>query len=321
MKPLTRIIGVGVASAIALLVAAPAQATFPAQNGRIAFYANRGENPTAQIYSIHRQGSGLRRLTDVAGDTTALHEDWSPFGRRIVFELDPGPTGGNIIEIMNDDGSGVTDLTGDRHDCEFEPSFTPNGQRIVFVRGVCGRGRHDEIWSMNLQGADRRKISDTPGVGALDPNVSPDGSRISFTVKRDPDLLGGALYTVRRDGTHLTKVVPFTFDVGIKSDWAPGGNHIVFTEYLDLLDGHTPNVATVRPNGSHLVQLTHQDGVNYAAVAGSYSPDGRWILFRFDNYKKGEYRLTKMRPDGSDKTPIARLGLKERGMDWAGSSD
>jgi Tol biopolymer transport system component len=174
---------------------------------------------------------------------------------------------------------------------------------------------------MNLHGKNRRKITDTPvRGGALDPNVSPSGTRVTFVAKKSKHLLGGALFIVGMRGRHLHRIVPFGRDVGIKHDWAPDGSRIVFTEYLDynqegaLSGPHTPNVSTVRPDGSGLEELTHVSGKRREAIAGSYSPNGRWIVFRFDNYDR--FRLMKMRPGGGHKTLIERMRLKQRGMDW-----
>jgi Tol biopolymer transport system component len=307
-----------------LAVASPASATFPGKDGRIAFYANRDDHPATNLYVVSRSAHGVDRITDAA-PASALHEDWSPDGTKIVFEIDPDANGGNAIEIMNADGSGVRNLTGKRDACEFEPSFTPNGHRIVFIRDMCGNPRSDQLWSMNVHGKNRRKILQVPAKGgALDPNVSPDGKAISFVAKKRRALLGGALFVVNTNGAGLHRIVPFSRDVGIKHDWAPDGSRIVFTEYLDYnQEGaksgpHTPNVATVRPDGSGLRELTHLSGKTREAIAGSYSPNGRWIVFRFDNFD--HYRLMKMRPGGGHKTLIERMRLKQRGMDWGARS-
>jgi Tol biopolymer transport system component len=163
-----------------------------------------------------------------------------------------------------------------------------------------------------------RPLPDHPYVyaNATDPNVSPDGSRVIFQVTRGGNL-GGALLIADMVGENVERIVPFRLEVGIKADWSPDGSHIVFTENLDEEENvPASNVATVRPDGTDLVELTHQAQPNLAAVAGSYSPDGRWILFRFDNLDTGKYTPMKMHPEGSDKTRVARLGVKERRMDW-----
>jgi Tol biopolymer transport system component len=72
------------AGVAALVLASPALATFPAPNGRITFSSEAAEG--VQIYTVGRRGHDLRQITHVSGD--AIHPDWSPDGRQIVFELD-----------------------------------------------------------------------------------------------------------------------------------------------------------------------------------------------------------------------------------------
>lgn len=80
---------------------------------------------------------------------------WVERFSQIVFELDH-PSGEPFcsIELINADGSGTADLTGPTNGCEAQPSFTPNGQRIVFER-YDDQTNVDAIWSMNIAGADR----------------------------------------------------------------------------------------------------------------------------------------------------------------------
>jgi hypothetical protein len=80
------------------------------------------------------------------------------------------------------------------------------------------------------------------------------------------------LFTVRRNGTNPRRLLSYGFEVSPKLDWAPDGRHILITEYADHPDGHTPNVAIVRPDGSGLHRLTHLDG---AEVELSLDPSRR----------------------------------------------
>ena len=75
---------------------------------------------------------------------------------------------------MNADGSAMVVLPPGARRPEGDPSFTPDGTRIVFERFVPDTN-DDAIWSMKVDGTDRRG-SIRPG-GATDPNVSPDGRR------------------------------------------------------------------------------------------------------------------------------------------------
>src|SRR5688572_10329048 len=72
--------GLLVAATAALLAAtlqAPARATFPGRDGRIAFVRS------GDIYSIRADGTGILRLT--AGAATDGNPVWNPAGTHIAF--------------------------------------------------------------------------------------------------------------------------------------------------------------------------------------------------------------------------------------------
>jgi Tol biopolymer transport system component len=276
-----------------------ASATFPGKNGRIAFATDTGSSPQV-IKTVKRDGTDLTRVA-----AHAVSEDWAPDGRTIVFERDH--KGGCSIQLSNPNGSGIVDLTGSRSGCEQDPSFTPDGRRILFTRN------NRAIWRMNLRGGARtrvRRMPDRLQLDAGDPNVSPGGGIIAFVGTRSDGLR--ALYTVKPDGSHLRRITSFAWALGYRIDWAPSGRHIVFTEYRA---GGPGNTAVIRPDGSGLVQLTHHSG-DLGAGGAVYSPDGRWILYRHQNDAVSRYSLWRMRPDGSRRTRIRNMGVRFVGLDW-----
>jgi Tol biopolymer transport system component len=112
------------------------RATAPGTSGRIAFGADTGAG--SQIYTVRPNGHDLRQITHVNG--AGLVPDWSPDGRRIVFEHDQDTADicANIA-IMNADGSHLVDLLQPNPNiCEGEPSFTPDGTRVVFEKTQSG---------------------------------------------------------------------------------------------------------------------------------------------------------------------------------------
>jgi Tol biopolymer transport system component len=292
--------------------ASSARATFPAStNGLIAFSADTGSG--YQVYTVQPNGHHLGRITNLVGD--AVNPEWSPDGRTIAFELDhPSGEPGCSILLMNSDGTDITDLTGQRNGCEAQPAFTPDGQRIAFER-YDDITNVDAIWSMDLTGADRHLITTGTDNGVTDPNVSPDGRTVSFIDYNGLDF-GQALYSTAIDGSNLFQLTPFSFDVGIKHDWAPDGRHLVFTIHADLPNiGDSANVATIAPDGTGLRYLTNYTGGQVNALAGSYSPDGRWIAFRLEDH--GQYGLYVMHPDGTGRHAILKLSsFKPRFIDW-----
>jgi Tol biopolymer transport system component len=299
----------------ALLFASPVRAsTFPGTNGRIAFAALPTPGaPGMQIFTIEPNGTDLRQITHLDGNATSPH--WSPDGNRIVFELDH-PTGEPLcsVEIMNADGSGLTDLTGNRNGCEAAPSFSPGGSRIFFER-FDDITNVDAIWSMNLSGGDRHLITTGTGSGVTAPEVSPDETMLSF-VDSNGQPFGQALFTASIDGTNLRQLTPFILDLGIKLSWAPDGSRITLTPHADFNDHFSPNVATVNPDGSDLQYLTHFNAGGAAAFTGSYSPDGQWIVFRLQSRSTSTFGLFKMRHDGTRRALIAELPFAPRFIDW-----
>ncbi len=286
----------------------PAHATTQGKNGRIVFAMDKGSG--AEIYSIKRDGTHLRKLTSVSGD--ALTPDWSPNGRRILFADDVNEGTASNLAIVHADGSHFRDLTHTGY--RESPDFIPGGHHIVYG---CDCGKTNGLFVSRVDGTNSRRLTKSPFryTGDSGPAVSPDGRTVSFVrVKKGESLQ--ALFAINLNGGQLRMIVPYAFEVAFKHDWAPRGNHIVFTVYGDAPGSHHPNVATIRPDGTHMRKLTHIKRSGVGAFSGSYSPDGRWIVFRIENGDTGTYRLMKMRPDGSDRTMIASLPAAPRGIDW-----
>ena len=272
--------------------------------GVVAFQSLTGAG--LQIFTVRPNGHDLRQLTFLSGN--AISADWSPDGRLIVFEHDAPDECANIA-IMNADGSGLVEFP-DPTVCQDDPSFTPDGLRIVFHR--FDPATNDEaFWSMDLNGNNRQRI----GLCCADPNLSPNGKRLSF-ISFNGQPTGAALTTANVDGTDVFLVTPFEFDVAVKQDWSPDGKRLVFTQYGDEpIPGVSANIATIRPDGTHLRLLTHYQGGDVKAFAGSYSPDGRWIVFRLEDH--GLFGLFKMHPDGSRVTAILPLSsFRPSFIDW-----
>lgn len=307
MKHITYLSAMVGTMVVATLAFAPAaSATYPDRNGLIAFQADTGTGN--QIYTVRPNGHDLRQITHVDGD--AVRPDWSPNGRRIAFEIDTEADCSNLA-IMNADGSHIAVVPHGPDICEGDPSFTPDGSRLVFERYDIATNV-DALWSMELDGIGRHLII-APSNGGTDPNVSPDGQTLSFVGFNGRDL-GQALFTVGMDRTGLTQLTPYATDVAIKQDWAPDGRHLVFTDNADTFD-RPANVAVVLPDGTGSRYVTDYRRPDLRAYAGSYSPDGQWIIFRLEDH--GSYALYRIRPDGSDRHAILPFSsFRPRGMDW-----
>ena len=105
--------------------------------------------------------------------------------------------------------------------CDRSPCFTPDGAKIVFVSD---RDADWEIYSMNLDGSEQRRLTDSPGIDRS-PAVSPDGRLIAFVSDREGDL---DPYLMNLDGSERRVLFPRS---GNEDDpiWAPDGKTVACT--------------------------------------------------------------------------------------------
>src|SRR5688500_1661792 len=130
-----RIARVGLLAAALLLSVVPsARASFPGQNGKIAFAASDGVF-TTNVYTINPDGSDLRQ---VAAD--AQYPAWSADGRRLAYFLDTFDANRGLT-VADADGSGpVTirpaayraDQMSSREQTFIEPAWSPDGGTIAY---------------------------------------------------------------------------------------------------------------------------------------------------------------------------------------------
>lgn len=289
----------------------PALATFPGQNGRIAFDSLRGGD--VDILTMRPGGGGLRNLT---ADSKAVDSlaNWRPDGRRIVFMSDrvtarnPDPSGkrGPDFElfVMNRNGANPRQVTFNDFDDE-DPAWSADGTRIVFARDlnpIRGKVNYD-LFTIAADGTDERRLTDSRGVDDLQPNWSSRG-RIAFTSDRDGDT---EIYTMRPDGSNVRKLT--SNKVGDEfPNWSPSGRTVFFHRERN---GNF-DVYRVRARGGGIERLT-------AGRAGdglpAPSPNGRVVAFGSDR-KDDQFDLYTMRAGGGGQANRITDGVFEFAPDW-----
>jgi Tol biopolymer transport system component len=112
-------------------------------------------------------------------------------------------------------------------------------------------------------------------------------------------------------------LVPYSLDAGVHFDWSSTGRWLVYTRWSENPPGHEANVALISPDGSRQRELTQVDTSGRAAGGATFSPDGKWIVYRYANLDKQRYWLSTMRVDGSHKRGILLLPIPPEENAWA----
>lgn len=286
----------------AFIAPSPAHATFPGHNGRIAFQADTGSGN--QIYTVRPNGHDLFQVTHVDGEATTA--DWSPDGHWIAFSLNEC-----TVARIHPDGSDMRVVPSQTPGgCETDPVFTPDGHHLVFERFDPATD-DDAIWIMGLNGEGRRRLGTGPG-GAATPEISPDGQTVTFLSFTPSDLT--AIFAVDIHGGPVRQVTPTLNGITFKHDWAPDGSRLVMSDNAENPD-LTVNVVTIRPDGTGLKYLTDNQTPDQRALAGGYSPNGKWIVYRQEIGDQSA--LMVMRTEGQGKHAILPFSdFRPRSIDW-----
>ena len=277
------------------------------------------------IYTVKADGSDLRRIAKEDGFYVLhLSPDVSPDGSRLVYatsrhklKKDDAPHRERRsfdIETARLDGSDRRRLTDDFH-LDASPAWSPDGERIAWVKNRYHDLPNAGIYTMAPDGSDKRRIVDYDwmepagdyGARATDAEGAPawsrDGSKLAFVVYEGPLAAPrNALYTVNADGTGLRRMftvelrIPYstsvrhTLIVG-QPKWSPDGRKLAFFRVRRVrspepISGDAAvTLYTISPDGSDLREVWQHRFGGFGPLGSrdsyhlEWSPDSSRLLF------------------------------------------
>jgi TolB protein len=302
-KRLFRVAVLSVAAALSL--AASAHASFPGQNGKIAFTGcTRAVGGECDVYSMNPDGSGVTNLTNTASPYNESEPAWSPEGRYIAFVRYDG-TDQNTLHRMQADGSGVS-APLDRWYGVFDPAWSPDAQKIAFVH-------NPEVATESADGSGYRSLTEPSRDGAdLSPAWSPDGSKVAY-VHSDYPVSNYDIHVIHPDGSEDGTLTTGPADE-VTPNWSPDGQKIVFrVENSEFFGGSRDDdgIYIMKADGTEIAQLPGTQSDRDPA----WSPDGSKIVVSSWNMAAQAAEIDTIDPDGTNRTTIYSTGSAS-GPDW-----
>lgn len=195
----------------------------------------------------------------------------APPARPGAIAFDDAKTG--EIYTVDPDGTHFRRLTHDAPNViSLLPSWSPDGQRIVFDRI---RNGHDQLYTMAADGTDRRLVRSEPRQISDDlARYFPDGRRLIFSRCRS-DGAGCRLAVMRTDGTRLHFLTARRHEVyDVNATVSRDGKRIAFARAN--ANGVNEQIWLMNADGSHRHPVT---ATTYEAYRPDFAPGGKRLLF------------------------------------------
>jgi Tol biopolymer transport system component len=242
--------------ALLLLPAAPAQATFPGRNGRIA-YAISGISGHANLATV----DPATLSTDVTGAFVTFPR-WAPDGQRLAGVEET--TLAEPIDVVTADGAPLATITGPGRGYASPARWNPRGDLVAFAWGEVEPVSDEGIYVAPADGSGPPTLL-TGGPAGVAPGRftwARDSRRLAFAWPRP---LGDRsdVYVARVDRSGPPRLLAHN---ATDPDWSLATGRIAF--------GRAGNVWTMNGDGTH-PRLVVRD-----ATQPQWSPSDRRLLFR-----------------------------------------
>jgi len=153
-----------------------------------------------------------------------------------------------------------------------------------YLAFLSSKGGADGLWTLDDRGTALELWKGSDGGVVAAPAISPDGTRICFSYRRQGRA---GLYVINATGVGLTTLAP-SVDVQSAASWSPDGKWVTVAG----TQGEGTRVFKIPADGGPPIRL--RDTLSFTPV---WSPDGRFIVYS-EQHASGSFDVKTMTPDG-----------------------
>ena len=191
----------------------------------------------------------IRAYTDNAKDFLAIPAftyDLSakPDSRDFTFTVSRGLGYGSELYLAQHDGRITTLLYADQYNYISYVRFSPDGKQITFIKTPDTQTPFTvgELWVMDADGANPRKLADADAGHGYAANWSPDGMKIAFVVRENPqdgnadnssEALISNIHVVDVESGYLSQITYLKAGRTETPFWSPDGNTLTFNGVIN----------------------------------------------------------------------------------------
>jgi Tol biopolymer transport system component len=234
------------------------------------------ENFDIYILDVTTPGATPQPITNEGDSLSADRPAWSPDGTRIAYEHQPTDNSAERdIRVHTVQGGGTLDLTTGAP-IETKPAWSPDSQTIYYARGDVNTAPAPMV-SANIVrepadngGSPTLAVADS-GVHEFQPSISPDGTKICFTLGNAFDSSASVLTANLTTPPDPGPVVLATGGGGnYNCTWSPDGTKIAY------VNGTFTTGALVMENSDNSggFVVLEDDSMNFDGNP-DWAPDGR----------------------------------------------
>lgn len=230
---------------------------------RILFYrtpqgVHDSDHTQASLWIMNADGSGQRQLRPPGADGWEQqgHAEWSPDGTQFIMfggsRLNPQ------IFLTDAEGQLLRQVT-DRPGQNLDPSWSPDGQTIVFVgcpQAACIEPNY-EVFTIPVAGGEAQQLTSN-AIRDHDPYFSPSGTHIAWLAQTNPGafgVLGGwDVMLMQADGSEQHNLTN-DGQLNSKPHWSRDGQRIYFHRLVPGVDTHW-RICALNFDGTGLTEIT-----------------------------------------------------------------